>query len=72
MTPNEWLMAHRLKDEYWLYVVVNAKTNPELYTIQNPAEKLRPEEVVEIVRYVVKDWKDFAKKEEIEVKRGGG
>jgi len=65
LTPNEWLMAHRLKEEYWLYVVVNAKTKPELYTIQNPAEKLKPEEVVEIVRYVVEDWKNFAKKEEI-------
>jgi superfamily II DNA or RNA helicase len=63
LTPNEWLMAHRLGNEYWLYVVVNASTSPELYTIQNPAEKLKPEEEVKIVRYIVKDWKNVATKE---------
>lgn len=60
LTPNEWLMAHRLGNEYWLYVVENAATNPTLYTLQNPAEKLEPDEVVEIVRYVVKEWKGIA------------
>lgn len=57
LTPNEWLMAHRLGDDYWLYVVENAATVPTLHAIQNPAAKLEPEEVVEVVRYVVKDWK---------------
>ncbi len=60
LTPNEWLMAQRLKDEYWLYVVINAATNPELYTIQNPAFKFEPDKVMDIVRYVVKNWKDKA------------
>jgi superfamily II DNA or RNA helicase len=65
LTPNEWLMAHRLGNEYWLYVVVNIATKPELYTIQNPASKLKPSEEVEIVRYIVDkdDWKNVAKKE---------
>jgi superfamily II DNA or RNA helicase len=63
LTPNEWIMANRLKDEYWLYIVVNATSSPELYTIQNPAEKLRPEEEIEIVRYIIRDWKNAAKKE---------
>jgi len=65
LTPNEWLMAHRLGDEYWLYVIVNIATKPELYTIQNPATKLKPSEEVEIVRYIVDkdDWKNVAKKE---------
>ncbi|RLG49610.1 MAG: helicase [Thermoproteota archaeon] len=63
LTPNEWLMAHRLGDEYWLYVVINVRKKPELYTIQNPAKKLRPEKVVEVVRYMVRDWKDVANKE---------
>ncbi|MCM8810836.1 MAG: DUF3883 domain-containing protein [Candidatus Omnitrophica bacterium] len=58
LTPNEWLMAQRLKDEYWLYVVTNASSNPQLYTIQNPAEKLEPHQIVDIVRYVITDWKD--------------
>jgi len=60
LTPNEWLMAQRLKDEYWLYVVVNAANNPELYLIQNPSAKLEPDKVVDIVRYVVKNWKEKA------------
>ena len=57
LTPNEWLMAQRLGDEYWLYIVENARTQPIPHTIQNPAAKLVPHEVVEIVRYVIKDWK---------------
>jgi hypothetical protein len=57
ITPNEWLMAQRLGDEYWLYVVENAVSQPVLHTIPNPAARLKPEEVLEIVRYVVKDWK---------------
>jgi superfamily II DNA or RNA helicase len=60
LTPNEWLMAQRLKDEYWLYIVVNAASHPELYIIQNPALHLKPEEEVSIVRYIVKDWKEKA------------
>jgi len=60
LTPNEWLMAQRLKEEYWLYVVINAATNPELYVIQNPALHLKPEEEISIVRYIIKDWKEKA------------
>jgi len=65
LTPNEWLMARRLGNEYWLYVVVNASKEPELYTIQNPAEKLKPAEEVEVVRYIVTDWKSAATKERV-------
>jgi len=60
LTPNEWLMAQRLKEEYWLYIVTNAANNPELYLIQNPSAKLEPGKVVDIVRYVVKNWKEKA------------
>jgi len=60
ITPNEWFMAQRLKDEYWLYVVINAESNPRLYLIQNPFAKLEPDKVVDILRYVVKDWKKKA------------
>ncbi|NVM26402.1 MAG: DUF3883 domain-containing protein [Desulfobacterales bacterium] len=62
LTPNEWLMANRLKEEYWLYVVTNASTQPELYLIQNPSQELEPNEEVEIVRYIVRDWKASAAK----------
>jgi hypothetical protein len=65
LTPNEWLMAHRLSDEYWLYIVANARSNPQLYTIQNPASKLQPDELVEIVRFVIENWKQVAKSENL-------
>ncbi|MEN3026935.1 MAG: helicase-related protein [Chlorobiota bacterium] len=57
LTPNEWLMAQRLGDEYWLYIVEDAATTPKLHTLQNPAAKLEPQAVAEVVRYVVADWK---------------
>lgn len=60
LTPNEWLMAQRLKEEYWLYVVTNAAFDPELYLIQNPAAKLEPDKEIDIVRYVVRNWKEKA------------
>ena len=58
LTPNEWLMAQRLGNDYWLYVVEHAASQPRLHTIQNPAARLQPEEQAEIVRYVVKNWQE--------------
>lgn len=59
ITPNEWLMAKRLGENYWLYVVEGCGTpSPRLYTICNPAATLSPEEVVEVRRYIVKNWKE--------------
>lgn len=60
LAPNEWLMAHRLGDDYWLYVVENCRGDPRLYAIQDPAATVSAEERVEVVRYVVRDWKDVA------------
>ena len=62
LTPNEWLMSQRLKEEYWLYIVVNAASKPLLYVIQNPALHLNPQEEISIVRYIVKDWKNKSEK----------
>jgi len=62
LTPNEWLMSQRLKEEYWLYIVVNAASKPVLYVIQNPALHLNPQEEISIVRYIVKDWKNKSEK----------
>ena len=60
LTPNEWFMARRMGDDYWLYVVENAATdNPQLHTIQNPAARYSPEEILGAVRYVIKDWKSL-------------
>ena len=58
LTPNEWIKAQRFGDQYWLYVVVNCKSQPELHLIQNPSSKLNPREEVSVVRYIVgqSDW----------------
>jgi len=66
LTLNEWFKAKRFKQQYWLYIVVNAKTNPTLYIIDNPAENLKVEEKVEVVRFIVhpEEWK-VKKKEKI-------
>jgi superfamily II DNA or RNA helicase len=58
LTEHEWLKAKQLGDSYWLYVVENAVTNPTLWIIQNPAEKLEPKATV--IQYIVRDWKNAA------------
>lgn len=52
LTSNEWSVAKQLKDTYFLYVVLNARTQPELYIIQNPADKVAVDERYD-VRYQV-------------------
>ncbi len=37
LTTNEYKTAERLKEDYWLYVVFNCATTPELNAINNPA-----------------------------------
>jgi len=53
LTQNEWFKARRFQEDYFLYVVLNAATKPELVIVQNPAEQLQPEEKIEVVRYIV-------------------
>ncbi|RJX26495.1 MAG: DUF3883 domain-containing protein [Dethiobacter sp.] len=36
LTANEYKTAERLKKDYWLYVVFNCATDPEIHTIQDP------------------------------------
>ena len=59
LTRNEWFKAKRFKEQYWLYVVANAATNPTLYIINNPAENLNVEEKIEVGRFLVPvgEWK---------------
>ena len=52
LTQNEWFKAQRFKDDYYLYVVLNIATQPQLYIVQNPAALLQPEQQIE-VRYLV-------------------
>ena len=37
LTANEYKTAQRLGDDYWLYVVFNCASQPQVSTIQNPA-----------------------------------
>jgi len=62
LTPNEIIKAQQLKDEYYLYIVAKAGTEPTLFVIKNPAEKLK---ILESIRFIVPadEWKE--KKEEV-------
>ena len=62
LTPNEWIKAQRFGKDYWLYVVVNCRTEPGLHIIQDPASKLTPKEEVSVVRYMIgqDDWRKAA------------
>ncbi len=57
LTQNEWLMAHRLGEEYWLYVVT-VEDRPKLWLIRNPADL--PAEKKTVVQYAL-DWRNWAK-----------
>ena len=52
LTQNEWFTAQRLGADFYLYVVLNAAAQPQLYIIRNPAATLQPEPHHE-VRYLV-------------------
>jgi CRISPR/Cas system-associated exonuclease Cas4 (RecB family) len=60
MTSHEWQTALRMKDMYWLYVVENALTRPNIHTINNPVERFRNKvKKVPITdyKYIIEDWK---------------
>jgi hypothetical protein len=54
LTRNEWIKAQRFGADYWLYIVVDCKAEPRLYLLHDPAGVLRPEQELEVVRYIVK------------------
>ncbi len=53
LTQNEWFKAKRFGDDYYLYVVFNASSQPQLFTVKNPAGNLAAVEKIELVRYEV-------------------
>lgn len=53
LTQNEWFKAKQFKADYFLYAVLNAAMQPDLYIIQNPAEETHPEEQIEVVRHLI-------------------
>jgi len=64
LTMNEWLKARRFKDDYYLYVVAQASTEPVLYVIRNPVENLAVRERIEVVRFIVPsdEWRSKGSK----------
>lgn len=52
LTNNEFKTAERLKKDFWLYVVFNCATAPELHVVQDPA-KLGWKPVVTVEHYHV-------------------
>jgi len=53
LTINEMFKARRYTTEYYLYVVFNAATTPELIIINDPADNLDTIEREEVVRFIV-------------------
>lgn len=53
LTTNEYKTAERLKKDYWLYVVYNCASNPEIYTLQDPS-RLSWKPIVKIEHYQIK------------------
>lgn len=51
ITSHEWLVADKLKEDYWLYIIEHAliPKDRKLYTIQNPSQTLSD----------VANWKSF-------------
>jgi len=59
LTVNEWNMAHRFKEEYWLYLVTDiAKGDPKLHIVQDPASKITAKEEKFWVNE--SEWKKYA------------
>lgn len=60
LTENEMNRLAQLGDSAWLYIVINCKTVPELYRIQNPAKNLRFEKKTRGIQYFLpmSEWKN--------------
>lgn len=52
LTSNEYRTAERLKNDFWLYVVFNCASKPEIHSIQDPS-RLGWEPLVKIEHYHV-------------------
>ena len=59
LTENEMNRLNQLGDTAWLYIVVNCKTTPELFRIQNPVKNLQFQLKSKGVQYFLpmQEWK---------------
>jgi len=63
LTKNEFKTAQRLMDDYWLYVVYNCASTPQIHIIRNPA-RLGWKPVVKVEHYACDPKSILAAKEE--------
>ncbi len=63
LTANEYKTAQRLKGDYWLYVVFNCASSPELSVIQDPA-RLGWKPIMQVEHYQIEPGKILAEKNE--------
>ena len=63
ISENEMNRLAQLGDNAWLYIVINCKTEPELFRIQNPAKSLKFERKSKGVQYFLpmEEWEDKVK-----------
>jgi superfamily II DNA or RNA helicase len=54
LSSNEYRTAQRLRQDYWLYVVFNCATTPDIKVVRDPALQMHWEPVVRIEQYHVK------------------
>ena len=64
LTTNEFKTAERLKKDYWLYVVFNCSSDPEIHIIQDPA-KMDWEPIITIEHYHVGAENIISKSQEV-------
>jgi hypothetical protein len=64
LSENEMNRLRQLGDSAWLYVVSNCKTNPALFRIQDPGNKLNYKQLSKGIQYLVPvdEWKSKSKK----------
>lgn len=59
LTENEMNRLAQLGDSAWLYIVINCKSKPELFCLQNPAKNLKFQEISKGVQFFLPmaEWK---------------
>jgi len=67
LSEREWLTAENMGEDYWLYIVTDAKTRPTLQIIRNPVQTLAVSEIVRRTRYHIpaEAWQSAAQDESI-------
>lgn len=58
LSENEWNRLAQLGEKAWLYIVINCKTTPQLYRIQNPAKRLSFQKMTKGIQYYLplEEW----------------